>query len=85
MNRLNPDKFLREIDTALELIEEDFSKSGTISNIIDRTNRSMLLLLRSIVENSKERVINDEIKELKEQVLRSQVEITRLKKRVELE
>jgi len=31
MNRLNPEKFLREIDKSLELIEEDFSKSGTIS------------------------------------------------------
>ncbi len=82
MNRLDPDKFLKEIDKSLELIEEDFSNSGTISNIIDRSNRSMLLLLRSIVEVSKERVINDDIKELKEKVLRSEVEIARLKKRV---
>ena len=84
MNRLDPDKFLKEIDKSLELIEQDFSNSGTISNIIDRSNRSMLLLLRSIVEVSKDRVINDEIKELKEKVLRSQVEITRLKERANL-
>ena len=84
MNRLDPDRFLKEIDKSLELIEQDFSNSGTISNVIDRTNRSMLLLLRSIVEMSKERVINDEIKELKEKVLRSQVEIARLKERANL-
>jgi len=78
MNRINPDEFLKQIDKSLELIEQDFSKSGTISNIIDRSNRSMLLILRSIMEISTERVIKDEINDLKEKVLRLQVEVARL-------
>jgi len=84
MNRINPDTFIKEINKSLELIEQDLSAPGTVSNIIDRNSRSMLLLLRSIVRVSMERVINDEIKELKEKVLRSQVEIARLKERANL-
>jgi len=78
MNRINPDEFLKEIDKSLDLIEQDLSKSGTISNIIDRSNRSMLLILRSIVEVSQERVITEDARELKENVLRLQVEVARL-------
>jgi len=78
MNRINPDEFIREIDKSLDLIENDLSKTGTISNIIDRGNRSMLLILRSIMEISTERVVTEETRDLKEKVLRLQVEVARL-------
>lgn len=84
MNRINPDEFLKEIDKSLDLIKQDISEPGTISNIIDRSNRSMLLILKSIIKNSKELVISREIEALKRQVLESQFEIARLKKRVDL-
>ena len=78
MNRINPDEFLKEIDKSLDLINQDISEPGTISNIIDRGNRSMLLLLKTIIKNSKERVITDELKDLKENFLRLQVDVARL-------
>jgi len=78
MNRINPEEFLKEIDKSLELIEQDISEPGTISNIIDRNNRSMLTLLKSIVRNSQERVINDDVFQLKEKVLRLEIEVARL-------
>jgi len=84
VNRINPDEFLKEIDKSLDLIKQDISEPGTISNIIDRSNRSMLLILKSIIKNSKELVISREIEALKRQVLESQFEIARLKKRVDL-
>lgn len=78
MNRLNPDKFQKEIDNSIFLIDEDMSKEGTTSNIIDRAARSILSLLKLNVENATERVITDEMKELKEKVLRLEVEVARL-------
>ena len=78
MNRLNPDKFQKEIDNSIFLIDEDMSKEGTTSNIIDRAARSILSLLKLNVENATERVVTDEMKELKEKVLRLEVEVARL-------
>ena len=78
MNRLNPDKFLKEIESSIFLIDEDMSKEGTTSNIIDRAARSILSLLKLNVENATEPVVTDEIKKLKEQTLRLEVEVARL-------
>ena len=78
MNRLNPDKFQKEIDNSIFLIDEDMSKEGTTSNIIDRAARSILSLLKLNVENATEPVVTDEIKKLKEQTLRLEVEVARL-------
>ena len=78
MNRLNPDEFLKEIDNSIFLIDEDMSKEGTTSNIIDRAARSILSLLKINVENATESVVTDEIKKLKEQTLRLEVEVARL-------
>ena len=78
MNRLNPDKFQKEIENSIFLIDEDMSKEGTTSNIIDRAARSILSLLKINVESATERVVTDEIKELKEKVLRMEVEVARL-------
>ena len=78
MNRLNPDKFQKEIENSIFLIDEDMSKEGTTSNIIDRAARSILSLLKLNVENATEPVITDEIKKLKEQILRLEVEVARL-------
>lgn len=84
MNRLNPEKFTKEIETAIALIDDDPSREGSTSNIIDRAARSMFTLLRIIVDNSTEDVTTDEIKELKNKILRMEVEITRLKKKINL-
>ena len=78
MNRLNPDKFQKEIESSIFLIDEDMSKEGTTSNIIDRAARSILSLLKLNVENATEPVVTDEIKKLKEQTLRLEVEVARL-------
>lgn len=84
MNRLNPEKFIKEIETTIALIDDDPSREGSTSNIIDRAARSMFTLLRIIVDNSTEDVTTDEIKELKNKILRMEVEITRLKKKINL-
>ena len=78
MNRLNPDKFQQEIDKSIFIIDEDMSKEGTTSNIIDRAARSILSLLKLNVESATESVVTDEIKDLKEKILRLEVEVARL-------
>ena len=78
MNRLNPDKFQKEIENSIFLIDEDMSKEGTPSNIIDRACRSVLSLLKLNVESSTESVVTDEMKVLKDKIVLLEVEVTRL-------
>jgi len=84
MEIIDPEKFRDELASAIALIDLDMSKEGTTSNIIDRSARSTLVLLMSILKNSTENIfvnhVFDEVKALNEQVLRLKVELTRLKK-----
>jgi len=78
MNRINPDKLLKEIENTISLIDNDMSKEGTTSNIIDRAARSIFSLLKLVVELSTERVVTEDARVLKEKVLRLEVEVARL-------
>ena len=82
MSYINAEKFIDELVTAVALIDVDLSKEGTISNIIDRSARSTLMLLMSVMENckeeSRERFISEDVRELKEKLLRLEVEVARL-------
>ena len=84
MEIINAEKLIEELVSAVALIDLDLSKEGTISNIIDRSARSTLMLLMSVIENSREEVfighLVEEIRGLKESVLRLQVEIVALKR-----
>ncbi len=82
MSYINAEKLIDELVTAVALIDLDLSKEGTISNIIDRSARSSLMLLMSVIENTKEDstelFIKEDVIKLKEDVLRLQVEVARL-------
>jgi hypothetical protein len=81
MNRLNPEKLRDELASTIALIDLDMSKEGTTSNIIDRAARSTLSLLMSIFQLSTDEGSDDEIKDLKEQIIKLQIEkIAQLKK-----
>ncbi len=83
MNRINPEKLRDELAAAIAIIDLDMSKDGTISNIIDRSARSTLSLLMSVMEGATDHTIIDEdVRELKEQMLRLQVENGKLKRRL---
>ncbi len=83
MNRINPEKLRDELAAAIAIIDLDMSKDGTISNIIDRSARSTLSLLMSVMEGATQTIVIDEdIRGLKEQILRMQVEIGKLKRRL---
>jgi len=85
MNRINPEKLKDELASAIALIDLDMSNDGTVSNIIDRATRSSYSLLMTIIDGATEQVICDEVKELKEEVLRLRVEVSSLKKKVRVE
>lgn len=86
MNRINPEKLRDELAAAIAIIDLDMSKDGTISNIVDRSARSTLSLLMSVMEGATQTiVIDEEVRELREQVLRMGVEIARLKRRLKPE
>lgn len=86
MNRINPEKLRDELAAAIAIIDLDMSKDGTISNIVDRSARSTLSLLMSVMEGATDHTIMDEdIRELKEQMLRLQVENGKLKRRLKPE
>jgi len=83
MKRIDPEKLRDELAAAIAIIDLDESKDGTISNIIDRSARSTLSLLMSVMEGATDHTIMDEdIRELKEQVLRMGTEIGKLKRRL---
>lgn len=84
MERINPEKLIDELGSTIALIDLDMSKEGTTSNIIDRSARSTLSLLMSIVKLATDDGSNEEITELKDQILKLQIEITQLKKRIKL-
>ena len=78
MSYVNAEKFIDELASALAIIDQDPSQEGTTSDIIDRTARSIFMLLMSVVENCKEPIISEDVKELKEKILRLEVEVARL-------
>jgi len=82
MSYVNAEKLIDELASAIAIIDQDPSHEGTTSNIIDRTARSIFMLLMSVVENCKEdsrdRFIREDVRELKEKVLRLEVEVARL-------
>lgn len=85
MDRLNPEKFLDELGAAIAIIDLDESKDGTISNIIDRSARSTLSLLMSVMKGATDHTIIDEdVRELKEEVFRLRVEVGVLKKKMRI-
>lgn len=80
-HKINPEKLIDELASALALVDIDASKQRNISDISDRAARSVLSLLMIVFKNAQEPdVVNEEIRDLKEQVFRLQVEITKLKK-----
>lgn len=80
MNRINPEKLRDELASAIALIDLDMSKEGTTSNTIDRSARSILSLLMSVMKGATDHTIIDEnVRELKEDVLRLKAEVARLK------
>jgi len=82
MSYVNAEKLIDELASALAIIDLDPSQEGTTSNIIDRTARSIFMLLMSVVESckeeSRERFIKEDVRELKERLLRLEVEVARL-------
>jgi len=86
MEIISPEKLRDELGSAIALIDLDMSQEGTTSNIIDRSARSTLSLLMSIINNSREDVfvnhLVDEIKDLKEALLRLKVETASLKRQI---
>jgi len=82
MSYVNAEKFIDELANALAIIDQDPSTEGTTSNIIDRSARSIFMLLMSVLENckedSKERFIREDVRDLKERMSRLEVEVARL-------
>lgn len=79
MSRLDPEKFRDQLASTIALIDLDMSKEGTTANILERAARSTLSLLMSIVDLATDDD-SDEIKDLKDQITKLQIEITKLKK-----
>ena len=82
MKTYTKEKLIDELASALAIIDQDISPEGTTSNIIDRTARSIFMLLMSVIKNckeeSKERFIKEDVRDLKERMSRLEVEVARL-------
>jgi len=79
MSRLNPEKLIDELTSTIALIDLDMSKKGTPTNILEIAARSTLSILMSIVDLATDDD-SDEIKDLKNQITKLQIEITKFKK-----
>jgi len=85
MNRINPGKLIDEFASQLSVIDIKAAEKGNIANISDRAARSVLSLLMVIFKKSEERVVNEEIRDLREEVFRLSVEVARLYRHLRLE
>ena len=79
MYRINPQKLIDTLASKLAEIDIKADEKGTISNISDRAARNVLSLLMVVFNESQERVVTEDIRELKEEVFRLRVELNTLK------
>jgi len=85
MTRINPEKLIDQLASHLAVIDIKTGRKGTIPNIVDRAARSVLSLLMVVFKSSEERVITEEMRELKEEVFRLRIEVNSLYRKSRLE
>jgi len=85
MYRINPEKLIDQLASHLAVIDIKTGHKGTIPNIVDRAARSVLSLLMVVFKNSEERVITEEMRDLKEEVFRLRIEVNSLYRKARVE
>jgi len=77
---INAKKLKENIKIVIAEIEMYALKGNERSQVIDASTMATLFLLVRLVDESEERFINDEMKELKEKVFRMEIELSVLRK-----
>lgn len=84
MQRINPEKLRDGLGAAIAIIDIDISTENIQTRTIDKAARSVLSLLMIILDKSTERIVDEEIKDLKERLLRLEGEVARLYRKLRI-